>query len=52
MNLALDRVALYAFEDFLHSRLQMFLNVYFHRKSVGLELMLQQHISVENLFFC
>ena len=25
-------------------RLQMFLNVYFHQKSVGLELMLQQYM--------
>ena len=37
--LAFDHSALYAFEDFLLARLQMFLNVYFHHKSVGLELM-------------
>lgn len=43
--LAFDRAALYAFEDFLLARLQMFLNVYFHHKSVGLELMFKAFMS-------
>lgn len=39
VHLAVERNAIYAVKDFLMSRLQMFLNVYFHPKSVGYELM-------------
>ncbi|MEC7986825.1 MAG: HD domain-containing protein [Myxococcota bacterium] len=45
--LALERNAIYAFEDFLLSRLQMFLNVYFHPKSIAYELMFQQVLNSE-----
>lgn len=48
VQLALDRAAFYAFEDYLLARLQMFLNVYFHQKSVGLELMLLQYMNDTN----
>ncbi|MBM74694.1 MAG: hydrolase [Proteobacteria bacterium] len=42
--MGLDRSALYALENFLLARLHMFLMVYFHRKSVGFELMLQHYM--------
>jgi uncharacterized protein len=44
LSLSLDRTALYAFENFLLARFHMFLMVYFHRKSVSYELMLQQYM--------
>ena len=40
--LALDRRAVFAFEDFLLSRYHMFMSVYFHRTSVAYEKMLQR----------
>ncbi len=40
--LALDRRALYAFDDFLVARQHMFLMVYFHQKSVAYEEMLKR----------
>jgi HD superfamily phosphohydrolase len=42
--LALEHRALYAFEDFLLSRLHMFLMVYFHYKSVIYEEMLKAYM--------
>ncbi|HMV67195.1 MAG TPA: hypothetical protein PKA64_10120, partial [Myxococcota bacterium] len=42
--LALDRAALYAFEDFLVSRYHMFLQVYFHHTSVVYEEMLKRFV--------
>jgi HD superfamily phosphohydrolase len=39
--LGVERNAIYAVQDFLMSRLQMFLNVYFHPKSMAYELMFQ-----------
>jgi HD superfamily phosphohydrolase len=44
VGLALDSSALYAFEDFLVSRHHMFLQVYFHHKSVVYEEMLRRHV--------
>jgi HD superfamily phosphohydrolase len=43
--LALDAAALYAFEDFLVSRHHMFLQVYFHHKSVVYERMLERYVN-------
>lgn len=43
--LALDSAALWAFEDFLVSRHHMFLQVYFHHKSVIYEEMLQRWVA-------
>ena len=42
-HLALDPRALYAFEDFLIARYHMFLQVYFHHKSVIYEEMLRHY---------
>lgn len=42
--LALDSGALYAFEDFLVARHHMFLQVYFHHKSVIYEEMLKRYV--------
>ena len=42
--LAVDRRATYALDDFLISRYHMFLMVYFHRKSVGYELMFREYM--------
>lgn len=41
-RLALDRRAIFAFEDFLLSRYHMFMSVYFHRASVAYERMLHR----------
>ncbi|MDF1561869.1 MAG: HD domain-containing protein [Deltaproteobacteria bacterium] len=41
--LALDRRAIFAFEDFLLSRYHMFLAVYFHRASVAYDEMLRRY---------
>ncbi|MEL6346971.1 MAG: HD domain-containing protein [Myxococcota bacterium] len=40
--LAIDKRALYAFDDFLVARFHMFLMVYFHQKSVAYELLLRE----------
>lgn len=42
--LALDSGAMYAFEDFLVARHHMFLQVYFHHKSVVYEEMLKRYV--------
>ncbi|MCB9662719.1 MAG: HD domain-containing protein [Alphaproteobacteria bacterium] len=42
--LALDSGAIYAFEDFLVARHHMFLQVYFHHKSVVYEEMLKRYV--------
>ena len=42
VNMALDRRALYAFENFMVARYHMFLMVYFHQKSVAYELLLRR----------
>ena len=42
--LALDRRALYAFDDFMMARFHMFVMVYFHQKSVAYERMLQRYM--------
>ncbi len=44
VSMALDSRALYAFEDFLVSRHHMFLQVYFHHKSVVYEEMLRRFV--------
>jgi HD superfamily phosphohydrolase len=46
--LAIEHRALYAFEDFLLSRLHMFLMVYFHYKSVIYEEMLKAYMQTES----
>jgi HD superfamily phosphohydrolase len=46
--LALDRRAIYAFDDFMVARFHMFVMVYFHQKSVGYEEMLKQHMRSES----
>lgn len=43
VSLALDRRALYAFDDFLIARYHMFVMVYFHHKSVVYEEMLKRY---------
>ena len=43
VHLALQRRAVFAFEDFLLSRYHMFLSVYFHYTSVGYEMLLQRY---------
>lgn len=44
INLALNRRALYTFDDFLISRHHMYLMVYFHHKSIIFEEMLQRYL--------
>lgn len=43
--LALDRRAIYAFDDFLIARFHMFLMVYFHQKSIAYEKLLERYMS-------
>jgi HD superfamily phosphohydrolase len=45
VNLALDRKALYTFDDFLISRHHMYLMVYFHHKSIIYEEMLMRYLT-------
>lgn len=47
-SLALNRRALYAFDNFLLSRYHMFLMVYFHKRAVAFELMFQQYMKSED----
>ena len=47
VNLALDRRALYAFDDFLLSRYHMFLMVYFHYRAVIFQEMLRLFLEAE-----
>jgi len=44
VSLALDRRALYAFDDFMIARFHMFVMVYFHQKSVAYEEMLKRYM--------
>jgi HD superfamily phosphohydrolase len=44
VSLAIDRRALYAFDDFMIARFHMFVMVYFHQKSVAYEEMLKLYI--------
>ncbi len=44
-HLALERRAVFAFEDFLLSRFHMFVSVYLHATSVGYEQMLERHFA-------
>lgn len=43
--LALDRRAIYAFDDFLIARFHMFLMVYFHQKSIAYEKLLERYMT-------
>ncbi|WP_413289069.1 HD domain-containing protein [Bdellovibrio sp. HCB337] len=51
MNLALNRRALYAFDDFLISRHHMYLMVYFHHKSIIYEEMLNRYLTSQDCSF-
>ena len=42
--LALDRRAIFAFDDFMVARFHMFAMVYFHQKSIAYEEMLKRHM--------
>jgi HD superfamily phosphohydrolase len=44
VSLAIDRRALYAFDDFMIARFHMFVMVYFHQKSVAYEEMLKRYV--------
>jgi hypothetical protein len=44
VSLAIDRRALYAFDDFMIARFHMFVMVYFHQKSVAYEEMLKLYV--------
>lgn len=44
VSLAIDRRALYAFDDFMIARFHMFVMVYFHQKSVAYEEMLKRFV--------
>ena len=48
VHLALDRRAIYTFDDFLLSRLHMYLMVYFHHKSTIYEKILYNYLSSED----
>ncbi|MAY79999.1 MAG: hydrolase [Deltaproteobacteria bacterium] len=47
VSLAIDRRALYAFDDFMIARFHMFVMVYFHQKSVAYEEMLKRYVLSE-----
>jgi len=51
MYLALNRRALYAFDDFLISRHHMYLMVYFHHKSIIYEEMLNRYLTSPDCSF-
>ena len=51
LNLALNRRALYTFDDFLLARHHMHLMVYFHHKSIIYEEMLHRYISSDDCQF-
>jgi HD superfamily phosphohydrolase len=51
MYLALNRRALYAFDDFLISRHHMYLMVYFHHKSIIYEEMLNKYLMSKDCTF-
>ncbi|NOY24260.1 MAG: HD domain-containing protein [Oligoflexia bacterium] len=46
--LALERQAIYAFDDFLIARFHMFLMVYFHQKSIAYEKLLEHYMAAED----
>lgn len=48
VSLAIDRRALYAFDDFMIARFHMFVMVYFHQKSVAYEEMLKLYMQSES----
>lgn len=48
VHLALDRRAIYTFDDFLLSRHHMYLMVYFHHKSIIYEEMLYRYLTSED----
>jgi HD superfamily phosphohydrolase len=48
VSLALNRRAIYAFDDFMVARYHMFVMVYFHHKSVAFEEMLRRYITGPN----
>ena len=47
VSLAIDRRALYAFDDFMIARFHMFVMVYFHQKSIAYEEMLKLYMQSE-----
>lgn len=51
VHLALDRRALYTFDDFLLSRLHMFLMVYFHHKAIIYDEMLLRYLKSSDCRF-
>lgn len=51
VHLALDRRAIYTFDDFLLSRHHMYLMVYFHHKSIIYEEMLFRYLTSEDCEF-
>ncbi|MCB0377083.1 MAG: HD domain-containing protein [Bdellovibrionales bacterium] len=48
VHLALDHRAIYTFDDFLLSRHHMYLNIYFHHKSIIYEEMLYRYLTSED----
>lgn len=48
VGLAFDHRAIYAFDDFMIARFHMFVQVYFHHKSVVYEEMLKRHFTGPN----
>jgi len=48
VSLAMNRRAIYAFDDFMVTRYHMFVMVYFHHKSVAFEEMLKRYITGPN----
>jgi len=48
VSLAMNRRAIYAFDDFMVARYHMFVMVYFHHKSVAFEEMLRRYITGPN----
>ncbi|MEQ1875885.1 MAG: HD domain-containing protein [Bdellovibrionia bacterium] len=51
VHLALNRRALYTFDDFLISRHHMYLMVYFHHKSIVYDEMLEQYLTSKECTF-
>jgi HD superfamily phosphohydrolase len=52
VSLALDRRALYAFDDFMIARFHMFVMVYFHQRSVSYEELLKRYMRSEDCTYC
>jgi HD superfamily phosphohydrolase len=51
VHLALNRKAIYTFDDFLISRLHMFLLVYFHHKAIVYDEMLLKYLKSNECYF-